>query len=62
MMCAQERVCVCLRERQKDGVRDTHEGHSHSPGFNCLLGRGSLQRKHSVLLAKFMNAHLQERI
>lgn len=36
----------------------TYEGHSHSPCCSCLFGRGSLQRKHLVLLAKFMKPHL----
>ena len=41
----------------QSGARETHDGQFHSPVF--LSGRGSRQRKHVLLLAKFMNPQLQ---
>lgn len=36
-------------------------GHSQSPGLSCLWGRGSWQRAHCLLLAKFIKEHLRTR-
>ena len=48
----------CHGSKLEIGERETHEGHSHSPGSSCLGGRCSLHCLHFLLLEKFMNPHL----
>ena len=42
--------------------REAYLVHSHSPGLSSLGGRGSLQRKQFLLLAKFTIPHLLQQI
>jgi len=46
-----------LNKRQRG--RETHEGHSQSPGSASVLWRCSRHSRHCLLLAKFIYPHLK---